>query len=35
VPHPLLIFDGVEDIVYGDFEWGEVRFLSIGLGRVP
>jgi len=35
VPHPVLIFDGIEDMVYGEFERGEVDFLSIGLGRVP
>ena len=34
VPHPILIFDGVEDLVYKDFERDEVHFLFVGLGRV-
>jgi len=35
VPHPVLIFDGIQDIVHGGFERSEVGFLSVGLGRVP
>jgi len=34
-PHTVLILDGVEDMVHGDFEWSEVSFLFVGLGRVP
>ena len=33
--HLVLILHGTEDMVYGNFERGEVRFLSLGLGRVP
>ena len=35
MPHPVLIFDGIEDIVHKNFEWSDVGFLSVGLGRVP
>jgi len=35
VPHPILIFDGVEDVFHRDFERSEVGFLSVSLGRVP
>jgi len=34
-PHPVLIFDGIEGMVYVDFEQSEVGFFSVGLGRVP
>ena len=33
-PHPVLFFDGIKDIVHGDFERSKVSFLSIGLSRV-
>jgi len=35
VPHLILIFDDIEDMVHGDFERSEVGFLSIRVGRVP
>ena len=33
--HSVLIFDGIKDMIHGDFKWSEVNFLSTGLGRIP